>query len=79
MLGRLSFPAVRFRTPHWAPARGFEVNQDEINLTPEKFHAFAQTTHLPSAWRLFTLPGTGHMMLNEARKAVTAIIRKSAV
>lgn len=38
---------------------------------------YHQTSDLPGHFQLETLPGKGHMLLNEARRAVTAAIRKS--
>lgn len=39
---------------------------------------YAQSAGLPASWTLHTLPGVGHMMLNEARKPVTTAIRRTA-
>lgn len=38
---------------------------------------YRQTDGLPLAFRLETLPGKGHMLLNEARRAVAAAIRRT--
>ena len=39
---------------------------------------YAQSAGLPASWTLHTLPGVGHMVLNEARRAVTGAIRRMA-
>jgi pimeloyl-ACP methyl ester carboxylesterase len=39
---------------------------------------YAQTVGLPDNFQLQTFPGMGHMLLNEARRSVTAAIRRSA-
>jgi len=39
---------------------------------------YSQSAGLPPAFRLETLPGKGHMLLNEARRAVAGFIRRSA-
>lgn len=39
---------------------------------------YHQSRDLPASFRLETLPGKGHMLLNEARRTVTAIIRRTA-
>lgn len=38
---------------------------------------YAQTGDLPPGFELETLPGKGHMLLNEARRTVTAAIRRT--
>lgn len=38
---------------------------------------YSQSENLPAAFELVTLPGAGHMLPVEARKAVTAAIRKT--
>lgn len=38
---------------------------------------YSQSAGLPPAFKLETLPGKGHMLLNEARSAVLAAIRRS--
>jgi pyruvate dehydrogenase E2 component (dihydrolipoamide acetyltransferase) len=39
---------------------------------------FAQSAGLPVAFALHAIPGAGHMLPVEARRAVTAIIRRTA-
>lgn len=40
---------------------------------------YSQTHDLPANFRLETLPGKGHMLLNEARRAVTSAIRRATL
>ena len=45
--------------------------------TADPMLPYSQSENLPAAFELVTLPGAGHMLPVEARKAVTAAIRKT--
>ena len=45
--------------------------------TADPMLPYQQSENLPASFELVTLPGAGHMLPVEARKAVTAAIRKT--
>jgi pyruvate dehydrogenase E2 component (dihydrolipoamide acetyltransferase) len=57
---------------------GLKIPVSVVWGTADPVLPYTQSAELPGSWALQTLPGVGHMMLTESRKAVTAAIRRTA-